>query len=167
MGHMNVDTILNVMNRQQVRYLLIGGMNFLLRHRPILTFDVDLWIEDSELNRQRCHSALALLNAEWGSSDGDWGPVKNKDSDWLSAQSVYCLTSPHGAIDIFRSVRGLASWSTCFAESIRERTAGGVSYYGICDRDMLTCQRCLPKEHQKTERISMLEQALSRETRDE
>ncbi|MDA0659630.1 MAG: hypothetical protein O2931_06375 [Planctomycetota bacterium] len=164
---MNVDTILDNMNRHKVRYLLIGGMNFLLRHRPILTFDVDLWIEDSEPNRQLCHSALVSLAAEWGKSDADWGPVKDKSSDWLSVQHVFCLTSPHGAIDIFRSVRGLASWSTCFAESVRERTAGAVSYYGICDRDMLACQRCLPREHQKLERIAALEQALAREPRDE
>jgi hypothetical protein len=38
---MNVDAMLRVLNEEQVDYLLIGGMNFLIRHLPELTFDVD------------------------------------------------------------------------------------------------------------------------------
>ena len=39
---MNVDEILGSLNTEQVDYILIGGMNFLLRHIPELTFDVDI-----------------------------------------------------------------------------------------------------------------------------
>ena len=42
---MNVEHILRVMQRHQVAFILIGGMNFLLRHQPVVTFDVDFWIE--------------------------------------------------------------------------------------------------------------------------
>ena len=51
---MNVDRILAAMRDHSVRCLLIGGMNYLLRHEPVLTYDVDLWIEDTEANRRRC-----------------------------------------------------------------------------------------------------------------
>jgi hypothetical protein len=37
---MNVDEILRTLNQEHVDYLLIGGMNFLLRHLPELTYDV-------------------------------------------------------------------------------------------------------------------------------
>jgi hypothetical protein len=40
---MNIDRILETFNRRDVSYLLIGDMNFLLRHAPVLTYDVDLW----------------------------------------------------------------------------------------------------------------------------
>ena len=33
---MNVDHILKTLNAHEVAYLLIGGMNFLLRHAPVL-----------------------------------------------------------------------------------------------------------------------------------
>ena len=46
---MNVDRILETFNRHQVACLLIGGMNFLLRHQPVLTFDIDLWISDEDM----------------------------------------------------------------------------------------------------------------------
>ena len=34
---MNIDHILQMFNASEVEYLLIGGMNFLLRHEPVLT----------------------------------------------------------------------------------------------------------------------------------
>ena len=40
---MNVDTIPDTMNSRNVAYLLIGVMNFLLRHAPVMTYDVDLF----------------------------------------------------------------------------------------------------------------------------
>ena len=56
---MNVDRVLETLNRHQVDCLLIGGMNFLLRHQPMLTFDVDVWVADTPDNLRRCESALA------------------------------------------------------------------------------------------------------------
>ncbi|MEI7936179.1 MAG: hypothetical protein WCK27_05765 [Verrucomicrobiota bacterium] len=38
---MNVDAMLRVLNEEQVDYLLIGGMNFLIRHLSEPTFGVD------------------------------------------------------------------------------------------------------------------------------
>ena len=34
---MNIDHILQMFNASEVEYLLIGSMNFLLRHEPVLT----------------------------------------------------------------------------------------------------------------------------------
>lgn len=101
---MNIDLILGTFNRHGVDYLLLGGMNFFLRHQQVLTFDIDLWIEDVPANLRRCEAALAALDAEWGITDADWGLVAQKPAGWLDRQHVYSLHSPHGAIDIFRSV---------------------------------------------------------------
>jgi hypothetical protein len=140
---MDVDRIFKTMNDCQVEYLLIGGMNFLVRHEPVLTFDVDLWIHDHEINRRRCEQALASLDAEWGESDADWGPVAEKNSGWLDRQPVYCLNSPSGAIDIFRSVTGLTNWAASQALASADATAAGTEYRGLSDEDMLQCQLSL------------------------
>ena len=105
--NMDIDFIFRAMNCQQVDYLLIGGMNYMLRHEPVLTFDVDLWIDDTPENRKRCDLALRDLRAEWGETEQRWAPVSNLPEDWLGRQTIFCLTSPHGAIDIFRHVLGL------------------------------------------------------------
>jgi hypothetical protein len=91
---MNVDHILNTLNQHGVSYLLIGGMNFLLRHLPLSTYDVDVWIEDRFDNRRRCETALAALDAEWGRTDADWGPVAKLPAGWLDQQGVFSLNSP-------------------------------------------------------------------------
>jgi len=157
---MNVDHILQTANTHGVDYLLIGGMNFLLRHSPILTFDVDLWIEDSQDNRARCEAFLAALSCEWGAGNDDWGPVRNRQAGWLLRQSIYCLTSPHGAIDIFRQVCGLSSWQECRQRAVNEATANGVSYFGLADQDMLLCQLALAESERKSDRIATLEKVL-------
>ena len=157
---MDVDHILSVFNQQEVRYLLIGGVNYLLRHQPVLTFDVDFWIEDSDGNRRRCEHALSLLEAQWGPSEEEWKPVAEMAPDWLARQPVYCLTSTYGAIDIFRSVRGLADWGSSFADSVAGVTAAGVAYRGLSDRDMLKCQLVLDPESRKNDRIRELERVI-------
>ena len=158
MTAMNVDQILSAFNETQVEYILIGGMNFLLRHAPILTFDVDLWIDDTPRNRARCEEALARLDAEWGETDAHWKPTREFASGWLERQHVCCLNSPHGAIDIFRSVTGLSDWQDAAARSAPENTHSGTSYRGLSDADMLACQLALEPGQRKMERVTFLSQ---------
>jgi hypothetical protein len=158
----NVDRILETFNRHGVACLLIGGMNFLLRHQPVLTYDVDLWIEDAPENAPRCEQALADLDAEWGPTDHDWRPVAQRAPGWLRTQGVFCLTSPHGPIDIFRAVRGLGEWAASAARGLRSQTAAGVSYLALSDEDMLACQLALDEDDRKPERVRVLREALRR-----
>ena len=157
---MNTDHILSTLNRHEVAYMLIGGMNFLLRHAPVLTHDVDVWIDDEPANREHCEKALCELQAEWGQSDADWGPVAARKPGWLAVQGLHCLLSPHGAIDVFRSVKGLESWTTCRDAAQPERTPAGTAYLGLSDADMLRCQMVLDQGLQKLDRIRALRKAL-------
>jgi hypothetical protein len=159
---MNIDRILETFGKNRVACMLIGGMNFLLRHAPVLTYDVDLWVEDTPENLDRCERALAELQAEWGASEAEWEPVAKKRPGWLTRQSVFCLTSPHGAIDIFRSVKGLASWAACRARAETRTTARGIAFHALSDVDMLACQMALPEGQQNQERIRALNEALRR-----
>jgi hypothetical protein len=161
---MNVDHVVQTLNRHEVAYLLIGGMNFLLRHAPLLTYDIDLWIDDTPDNVDRCERALAELQAEWGPSEADWQPVAKRTPGWLSHQSVFCLTSPYGAIDVFRSVRGLESWAACRATAVCGRIAGGAAFWGLSDEDMLKCQMALPESDRDRERVRILSEAIGQTT---
>ena len=163
---MNIDSILREFNGNEVAYILIGGMNFLLRHAPILTFDVDIWIEDSAANRDQCEKALGLLGAEWGATDDDWGPVTAKQPGWLLRQMLFCLTSPSGSIDVFRAVKGLESWVVCRERAYHGETAKGVPYWGLSDEDMLRSQTALDQNEQKQQRIQTLQEKLNHERLD-
>ena len=160
---MNVDHILKTLNDHGVDYLLIGGVNFLLRHSPALTYDVDVWIEDSDENRRRCEKSLIELDAEWGASDDQWERVANKPAGWLDRQGIFCMNSRHGALDIFRSVEGVDNWNEANHRSVEGQTRGGVPYRGLSDRDMLECQLALSEADQKQARIEALRRALGLE----
>lgn len=158
---MNIDRIFATMNRHAVRYMLIGGMNFALRHQPVTTFDVDLWIEDTESNRRNCESAMAELQATWGPTDDAWCPVADLAPRWLDAQAVFCTLSPAAAIDIFRAVRGLADWRTCAARAVEAKTTSGTPYLALSDRDMLDCQLALEEGKRNETRMAALRAALA------
>ncbi|MDD4873264.1 MAG: hypothetical protein PHR77_22135 [Kiritimatiellae bacterium] len=158
---MNIDPILESFNRQKVSYLLIGGMNFHLRHKPILTYDIDFWVEDTNENLLRCEKALAELNAEWGKAQEDWGPVANLKPGWLKDQEI-CLTSPFCPINIYRSRKGVGAWGTANERAYSGTTPGGVSYRGLGDEDTLADQYALDEQDRRMERIRILEEILGK-----
>ena len=145
-------------------------MNFLLNHEPsLLTFDVDIWIQDEQSNRARLNSALQDLNAEWGATDAAWKPI-GSDAKWLESRAVFCLTSAQGAIDVFREVRGLeGQFDICKHRAKSKTTASGIPYYSLADEDMLRCQEALefPATSMRTEfeycAIAFPKRAASRE----
>ena len=155
---MKPDPILAAYAAHEVDRLLIGGMNFFLRHRPVSTFDVGFFDSDKAANLARVNAALIELGAEWGATDESFGPVP-RDAAWLKGQQVFCLTSSAGAIDIFRSVRGLASYSECWARSVEIRRDATV-FRALSDADMLACQLALPEGERRLDRVAYLEKIL-------
>ncbi len=157
-----IDDILQTFNDHGVQYMLIGGVNFLLHHQPVATFDVDFWIEDTDENRARCQAALVALSASWGPDDKQWRDVKDLPANWLTWQGVFCLTSRQGWIDLFRAVKGLGSWSDSRQRARTGVTAIGTAYVGLSDEDMLQCQLALSEEERKLDRVRVLQAALQR-----
>jgi hypothetical protein len=155
--------VLQTMNENSVNYLLIGGLNYFLVHKPVTTQDIDLLIEDTPENRSACEQALVELDAEWGKSDDDWGPVKAKSKGWLEAQSVYCLLTPFGPVDVFRSVPGIPGFSDAMFRGINYEIDAGLTVKLICARDLLKCQLALPEKYRKAERIDFLRGVLGNE----
>lgn len=162
---MNVDEILSALNAEQVDYLLIGGMNFLLRHLPEVTFDVDVWVRDEMDNLSRLNRALRRLGAEWGRTEAEWAPVEDNPR-WLERQGVFCLTTRHGALDVFREVCGLeGQYAECRTRSIPAQTGTGMPFNGLSDLDMLTCQEALAPSERKLQRIEVLRKAIQQSKR--
>jgi hypothetical protein len=142
----NTDHLLETFNRHQVRYILVGGVNFLLRHAPVLTFDIDLWIRDDPENLRRCEQALASLDAAWGRDDADWKPVADQTPGWLGQQGIFCLTSPYGAIDIFKFLLGVDNWDHALSRSTLMTTGAGAPIQSLSDEDMIALNWRYPKQ---------------------
>jgi hypothetical protein len=160
---MDIDGILAALHRHEVRYLLVGGVNFLLRHAPELTFDVDIWIADTEENRSRLNTALRTLQAEWGPTELEWAPVP-ENAAWLRRQALFCLTTPHGALDVFRELKGLeGEFEAALHRGLPSHTPSGIPYTGLSDEDMLRCQEALDPSERKAGRMEILRRAISQQ----
>ena len=158
---MNVDEILKALNGEGVEYVLIGGMNFLLRHQPELTFDVDVWVADIPANLETLNRALRKLGAAWGPDEHQWTAVSG-DWRWLQKQSVFCLTTDHGALDIFRDVRGLEGlYKECRRGALEAKTGSGVPFISLSDEHMLACQEALSAGERKEKRMETLRRAIA------
>jgi hypothetical protein len=157
---MNIDKMLQSLNASETDFLVIGGVNFMFRHSPELTFDLDIWVRDNDNNLVRLNTALRELGAEWGQTDETWGPVP-ESARWLKSQGVYCLITREGALDVFREVRGLeGQYDQCAKAAYDARTKGGLLYRGLSDEHMLQTQLVLPPGEQKPARIAALRKAL-------
>ena len=157
---MNIDRVLQSLAKNEVDYLLIGGVNFLLRHAPEITYDIDVWIADNPKNLERTVTFLKSIIAEWSAKEDDWKPVPDTTT-WLTLQPVFCLTSPIAAIDIFREVKGLENrYDVCKVAAIAAETASGVPFWALSDQHMLEAQLALPVNQQKSQRIEALNKAI-------
>ena len=158
--NMDVDRILRTFHNAGVEYVLICGMNFFLVHKPVATFDVDLWIADEVNNRAKVHDALTELKAEvsFSTKGDDLALVEDLPSSaWLERAAVFCLNSPHGAIDIFRSVRGLEpDYQTLRGRFVRRATPSGVPFQSLPDDLMIAYQLALPEPERKRDRLRAL-----------
>ena len=161
---MNPQNIFQTLNRHQVAYLVLGGFNFLVAHKPILTFDIDVWIEDTPDNRANTARALVALGAAWGPTEEQWKPT-SEDPAWLLTQTIFCLTSREGAIDVFRDVRGLEGrWQECRTEAVPRLLDEETRFPGLSDQHMLECQLALAASEQKQDRIATLNEALRKKS---
>lgn len=61
---LDYERVFRVMNQCSVEFLLIGGLNYYLLHRPISTQDIDLFINDDVENRRRCELACQMAIPE-------------------------------------------------------------------------------------------------------
>lgn len=157
---MNVDLILSTFNEQGTDYVLIGGMNFFLVHEPVSTFDVDLWVADEEANLRAVHLALSKLSAEvsFDPKGESWRLISQlPDWTWLRRAPLFCLNSPHGAIDVFRHVRGLEAGYDALRSSCPPRqTPSGVPFRSLSDALMIECQLALGESERKRDRLRAL-----------
>jgi hypothetical protein len=148
--------IFQCLREHDVDFLLVGGLNFFLIHQPVSTQDVDVLVETSSENLARVEVALATMDAQWGKGDDDWGPVSSKPAGWFGQQSVYCLLTKWGSLDIFLQVTGISSFGDAKSRSIEFNYDDRNKCRLISAQDLLACQLALPEHIRKVDRVRYL-----------
>ena len=98
---MNSDfsDLLKLMDQFQVRFLVVGGYAVIRHTEPRFTKDLDLWIEATAENADRCFRALA----SFGAPLAGLGPL-----DFTQQGYIYQMGVPPFRVDILMSLRGLS-----------------------------------------------------------
>jgi hypothetical protein len=99
---------IQLLNDNQVRYLVLGGYAVALHGYPRYTKDIDIWIEMSSLN------AYNLIKALEGFGFGSLGLTID---DFLTPDQVIQLGYPPNRIDLITTPDGV-EFQTCYLSRI-------------------------------------------------
>ena len=99
---------IQLLNENQVNYLVIGGYAVAVHGHPRYTKDIDIWIEISEENSQKIVTALA----EFG-----FGSLGLTSQDFQEPHQIIQLGYPPNRIDLITSPDGI-DFHTCYATKI-------------------------------------------------
>jgi hypothetical protein len=155
---LDIEGLLGALERNEVRYVLIGGLAARLHGSPDLTEDLDITPEKTRANLGRLAAALRELRARLRGAESVDGPI---DERALDNVDVLTLTTDHGLLDVcFRpagdqtyaqlaanaatfDVFGLRIAVACLDDIIDSKTAAGRN------KDL----RALPTLHRLRERL--------------
>jgi hypothetical protein len=105
---------IELLNKNKVRYLVVGGYALAFHGFPRYTKDIDFWVWVNQENAKNLVQALQ----EFGFSSLDL-----KEDDFLSPGYVVQLGQPPGRIDLLTSVTGL-DFEECYESRIHTEIQG-------------------------------------------
>lgn len=97
------------LNRNDVRYLVVGGYAVAFHGYPRYTKDIDVWIEATTDNVQRLIQALR---------DFGFGALGLQERDFLEPGYTIQLGRPPNRIDLLTSVHGV-DFPVCLEQGLR------------------------------------------------
>lgn len=114
------EVIFEVLNRYDVRYVIVGGMAAVLHGAEVSTVDLDLVIDQSRANRDRAVDALAAMNAERVTYTRDAvgpGEVLPENGDGL-VEPVESFRTRDGRIDLLREALVIGGYNDLSANAL-------------------------------------------------
>jgi len=99
---------IELLNKHNVRYLIIGGYAVALHGHPRYTKDLDIWIEMEPANADRLIDAL---------TDFGFGSVGLSQNDFVTPDQVIQLGYPPNRIDLITTPDGI-DFETCYKSKL-------------------------------------------------
>jgi hypothetical protein len=118
------ETILEVLTRHGVRYVLIGGYAGVIHGSPYVTTDVDVVPDEQPANLERLSSALAELHARvWTPSEPDGVPFEH-DAASLASVRIWNLVTAFGRLDISFEPSGTSGYRDVSRDAVHLNILG-------------------------------------------
>jgi predicted nucleotidyltransferase len=110
---------IQLLNENNVRYLIVGGYAVALHGYPRYTKDIDIWVENHPLNAERIIQALDQFG---------FGSLGLKSTDFLEQDTIIQLGYPPNRIDLITSLPGV-DFEACFRAKIDIEIDGVVIHF--------------------------------------
>jgi predicted nucleotidyltransferase len=105
---------IELLNKHEVRYMVIGGYAVALHGHPRYTNDLDIWIEMEVANAKRLMNAL---------SDFSFGSVGLSQNDFVTPDQVIQLGYPPNRIDLVTTPDGV-DFEICYQSKVEVSISG-------------------------------------------
>jgi len=99
---------IQLLNKNQVKYLVIGGYAVAIHGHPRYTKDIDIWIEMSEENAQKLIKSLEQFG---------FGSLGLSPKDFQTPDQIIQLGYPPSRIDLLTTPDGI-DFPTCYTSKI-------------------------------------------------
>lgn len=106
--------LFQLLNDNNVKYLVVGGYAVAFHGHPRYTKDVDIWIEMSQENANNVINSLEQFG---------FGSLELKKDDFLIPNQVIQLGYPPSRIDLISTLSGV-SFSECYMSRVRSEIDG-------------------------------------------
>jgi hypothetical protein len=93
-------SMLRVLRSHDVAFVVVGGVAARLRGAPLLTQDVDITPEPTDVNMRQLVAALEELEARLRSASEPAGVEFPFDADLLASKQLWTLTTKYGDLDL-------------------------------------------------------------------
>ena len=156
----NLEAIIEVFERHDVAYVVIGGAAARARGWPETTEDVDLTPERSQENLSRVADALEDLQAGFRVDPrrypNGFRPPGGIDWRTFRSQVSVALTTPHGHLDIVLRPDGTDGYEQLVRTATPERLVGTEIVVPVASAEMILQSKTAadrPKDHAVLDRM--------------
>jgi hypothetical protein len=94
------ERILEVLDRHEVRYVVVGAVAAIAQGSPLPTEDIDVTPARDLANLEQLAGALHELEARLRVADKPEGVPFPFDAKYLAGNEIWNLTTPHGDLDL-------------------------------------------------------------------
>ena len=153
--------ILELLNRYEVEYIVVGGVAAVIRGAPVTTFDLDALIRIGEGNAERLSLALDELDARYREHQSTIKPTKE---DILAGGHLLLLTRA-GPLDVLGFIGDEDRYEDLLDRS--SDVAMTVGTFRVLDLDELIRQKKKSDRPKDRAMLELLEAALLQQKQDE
>lgn len=111
-------SLLKVLARNEVEYVLVGGMAAVLHGSPVVTSDADIMPSRTTDNLTHLGQALRDLDALIRSSSEPRGIPFDPHPELLRSVAILNLTTRYGDLDLVIAPQGIADYDTLRGEAV-------------------------------------------------